>query len=353
VIVAAKGKRQFSLAGVMPNTKVRNAILRIAKAYQTDPEPWLVAYSGGKDSSALLKLIYHALIRLRGHHKRVTVLYCNSGVEVPCVSTIATQALRDFQIECTQRGLPVDTAVVKPALRERFFAKVIGRGYPPPTDKFRWCTDRLLIKPVSSVLKQRSHNNATVVLGLRDKESATRSLTLKQNEADGFFWRRQRGRTSTRLFLPILTFDVDDVWISNLGLKDPKSLRSEEVAELYASASRYPTRRGPFGAPSGQARFGCWTCTVAKHGVTLRNLIRSGQEELAPLLEFRLWLEAERNNPENRWKVRRNGQVGLGPMTLEWRREALKRLVAAEQESGFVLIERPEIAEIIRFWREE
>jgi len=105
--------------------------------------------------------------------------------------------------------------------------------------------------------------------------------------------------------------------------------------------------------PYGKARFGCWPCTVAKHGITLRNLINSGKEDLIPLLDFRLWLESERNNPNNRWKRRRNGHVGLGPMKLHWRQKALDKLKLAQERSGFVLIKNDEIDEIIKTWGKE
>lgn len=111
--------------------------------------------------------------------------------------------------------------------------------------------------------------------------------------------------------------------------------------------------RNDLGAPYGKARFGCWPCTVAKHGITLRNLINSGKEDLIPLLDFRLWLESERNKPNNRWKRRRNGQAGLGPMTLNWRRKALDKLKLAQERSGFVLIKNDELDEIIKTWGKE
>ena len=335
------------------NARIQAAICRIAKAYESDPHPWVVGYSGGKDSTAVLTLVFQALRRMTIHHKPLTVIHCNTGVDIPCASRLARRALRSFGHHCREAGLPVEAVTVRPRLSESFFVKILGRGYPPPTDKFRWCTDRLAINPVAAYLKKRGFDRATLLLGVRKQESAARSLTLKENGSADPFWTRQRGHASRRLFMPIVDFSADDVWDANLHASAPPSLEAPALSDLYADASECPSRRRPNGAPCGKARFGCWTCTVAKHAVTLRNLLNSGHLELEPLLEFRLWIEAERNRLSNRWRRRRNGQPGPGPMTKRWRRKALQRLLAAEQMSGFRLIRGREVNTILTMWREK
>jgi DNA sulfur modification protein DndC len=327
------------------------AISRITNAYLTDPEPWVVGYSGGKDSTALVKLIFQSMVRLRNARKPVTVIYCDTGVEIPLASSLARQALSDLEVEAKELGVPISVRVLTPSVKERFWVKVVGRGYPPPTDKFRWCTDRLRINPVTRFLDSVDARSATVVLGVRESESATRSLTLRENQTLDKFWRIQRGHSKRRLFMPILDYSVADVWHANLMLDLPRALRSEEVAELYANASgECPTVREVKTAPCGKARFGCWTCTVAKNGTTLRNLVASGHSSLGPLLDFRLWMGAHRNDVCFRRTRRRNGAAGLGPMTLPWRRLALKKLLEAQERSGFPLVSQEELDAIAEEW---
>lgn len=336
----------------LPNSpQLAITLARISGAYKNDQEPWIVGYSGGKDSTAGVKLLFQSLLRVRGHRKPVTIIYCDTGVEIPLASSLARKALAGLEREAKAFDLPIRTKILSPPINERFFVKVIGRGYPPPTDKFRWCTDRLRIDPVSRFIESERLESATVVLGVRESESATRQLTLIQNRTDDRFWNIQRGVSNRRLFMPILDYSVQDVWKVNLLIDRPRSLRAKEVATLYADASgECPTVRDVKGAPCGKARFGCWTCTVAKHGVTLRNLISNGERRLEPLLRYRLWLEKGRNDPHNRWPTRRNGQSGLGPMTLEWRRSALRRLLRVQEQSGMQLITADEIAEIHKEW---
>jgi DNA sulfur modification protein DndC len=337
----------------LPNSsQLAETIPRIISAYKNDDEPWIVGYSGGKDSTAVVKLVFQSLLRVRRHHKQVTVIYCDTGVEIPMASALARKALSGLVKEARSFNLPIVTRILSPSVEERFFVKVIGRGYPPPTDKFRWCTDRLRIDPVTRFLESEHLDRATIVLGVRDSESPTRRLTLTENRTNSRFWKTQRGLRNRRLFMPILDYSIRDVWLVNLLVDRPRTLRAKEVANLYAEASaECPTVRDVKGAPCGKARFGCWTCTVAKNGVTLRNLIAHGEHRLEPLLQFRLWIENARNIPSNRWPKRRNGKRGPGPMTLEWRRIALKELLMTQQRSGLNLIEPQEIAAIYEQWQ--
>lgn len=330
---------------------VLKAISRITAAYLSDTEPWVIGYSGGKDSTAVVKLVFQSLLRLRSPRKPVTVIYCDTGIEVPLAVTLARQALTDLEIEATNYGLPISTRILSPPVHESYWVKVIGRGYPPPTDKFRWCTDLLRIDPVTRFLKSEQVQSATVVLGVRESESASRSLTLLENQTADRFWRKQRGQRDRRLFMPIIDYSIQDVWNVNLRVDLPSSLRAEEVADLYADASgECPTVRDVKGAPCGKARFGCWTCTVAKNGTTLRNLIANGHDDLLPLLEFRLWLEEHRNNPRFRRTRRRNGMPGPGPMTLPWRRLALRKLLEAQSRSKLSLINKDEVNAVKKEW---
>ena len=239
----------------LPNSfQLLETIARIITAYNADTEPWVVGYSGGKDSTAVVKLIFQSLLRLENPHKGVTVIYCDTGVEIPMASALARQALGDLEAEAREFDLPISARVLSPQIAERFFVKVIGRGYAPPTDKFRWCTDRLRIDPVSRFLESEKVKSATVVLGVRESESATRNLTLGQNGTEDRFWKKQRGVANRRLFMPILDYSVRDVWLANLLVDRPRALRAKEVAALYASASgECPTVRDVKGAPCGKA----------------------------------------------------------------------------------------------------
>lgn len=347
-------KLEYCLAKLPTSPRIRQAVSRIKAAYEEDADPWVIGYSGGKDSSVVLKLVFHALRVVNCHHKLVTVIYCDTGVELPVAATLARGVMAEYAMECQAFGLPVSTRILQPRLWDRYFVKVIGRGYPPPTDKFRWCTDRLRINPVSDFLRSVDARDAIVLLGVRQDESATRSLTLKENSGSGRFWKKQRKHADRRLFMPILDFSVEDVWHTMLRIPTPVSVAANAVADLYsAAAGECPTIRDPVSPPCGAARFGCWNCTVAKKSETLDNLASVGDVRYSMLKEYRVWLLESRQNDTYRWKRRRNGMPGLGPMTIAWRREALDRLLVLQRMTGFSLISEEEIQAIELMWRKE
>ncbi|MDP8983194.1 MAG: hypothetical protein M3O35_21680 [Acidobacteriota bacterium] len=90
----------------LPNkSKVLFAVSRITSAYLRDHEPWVIGYSGGKDSTAVVKLVFQSLLRLRNARKPVTVIYCDTGVEIPAASSLALKALGDLELESAKHGL--------------------------------------------------------------------------------------------------------------------------------------------------------------------------------------------------------------------------------------------------------
>jgi len=127
-------------------------IEHIQREYSKNSLPWSLGFSGGKDSSALLKLVYIALENLKTRYKPVTVIFCDTGVEIPIVRSLVIETLNNISIEAIENDVPIKTHVVSPTLQDRYFSKVIGRGYPPPSYKFRWCTDVLRINPIRNCL---------------------------------------------------------------------------------------------------------------------------------------------------------------------------------------------------------
>ncbi len=321
----------------------------IKQIYLRDEKPWIIGYSGGKDSSALLKLVIDSLNGINKPKKKVTVVYCDTGVEIPVISRYVNQTITNLREECSTYNLPIEFKVLKPPVNDRYFVKVIGRGYPPPTNIFRWCTDRLRINPVKQITDKAK--NLILLLGIRSGESIERDRTIAKHSLEEAFFLKQVNNKNIRIFSPILDYSIKDVWRTIKYVKYPLSIKDEVIGKLYKDAdTECPVFREVKGQPCGKGRFGCWTCTVVRKDKAVTNMVSNGYNELEPLLNFRNWLAEYRDNPTIRCKKRRNGVIGLGPITLEGRRTILAKLKVAEKISGLKLIPKEELRQIKALW---
>jgi DNA sulfur modification protein DndC len=313
---------------------------RIQQEYRRSTNPWFVAYSGGKDSSALLKLTFRALLRIENPCKPVTVVYCNTGMEIPVIRSFALHTLADISVEAQKKSVPMCVRIVTPRLTDRFFVKMIGRGYPPPTNKFRWCTDRLLIRPVQDALQSACDGCGTLLLGTRQSESSSRKKSVSEHETERDYYFRQSGNRNTVIYSPIVDYSTEQVWATLTQNSMPRSVDGNKLLGLY-------------GGKDGERRFGCWTCTVVRRDRATEGLVSDGFAELLPLLGFRNWLMDIRNKPTYRCARRRNGDIGKGPFKLSARRKILERLLGVQRQSGLRLITRAEVEVVKKLWKRD
>jgi DNA sulfur modification protein DndC len=292
-----------------------------------------------------------ALLGINRRESPVTVLYCDTGVEIPVVAHLVRRTLRQLSREAKAASLPLRVRIARPRAEDSFFVKVIGRGYPPPTNKFRWCTDRLRIVPVQREIARISGREALVLLGVIHGESPERDRTLEGLKTERPFMLLQRGSARTTVFAPLLNYSTKDVWDTLALVPWPKAVDTDELATLYRQASgECPIIRDPQGTPCGKGRFGCWTCTVVRKDRGLTGLVEGGYAHLEPLLEFRNWLQEIRDQPAYRCLLRRNGARGPGPLTLGARRLILRRLRSVERRAGIRLITDKELRLVRLLW---
>src|SRR5437660_9590373 len=108
-----------------PDTLLSQTITDVRETLARYPEPWVIGFSGGKDSSCVVKLIFNALMGLKSPRAAVTVVYCDTGVEIPPVRQFVWQSLVGLAIESKKYGVNLSWHVAAPILRDRFFFKII------------------------------------------------------------------------------------------------------------------------------------------------------------------------------------------------------------------------------------
>ncbi len=358
-LVSEKTETQIYLGQVFDKTKL--VIEEIKAQYLEDSTPWVLGYSGGKDSTAVLQLVFYALAELPREqlNKEVHVLSNDTLVENPNVVSFLDKQLQKIH-EAGKSELfshnPDLFHVIKvtPKLEDTFWLNLIGKGYPSPNRWFRWCTERMKINPTSDyILKTvNKHGSSIIVLGTRKAESANRATSMQKYEIKGLRLRKHT-LPNAYVFAPIAEMTTKEVWAYLINSPNPWGTDNQELLNLYRSASdvmECPLVIDDTTQSCGNSRFGCWTCTVVDQDKSMKKMIVNGEEWMLPLLEFRDWLREIRNSEDHRDSRRRNGQEGIGPFTMETRNEILEKLLQMEKQVNRTLITIQELAAIQYQW---
>ena len=350
---------------------------------ETGDIPWIVGLSGGKDSTALTMHLIETLESLPPHIRRKKTCYVtcvNTLVEAPPVIDHVHKFIRELRDYAKNRELPLEVVELVPEVEQTFWVNLIGRGYPTPVREFRWCTDRMKIRPQTKFIKDNLEifGDPPVVhflLGTRYDESISRQRTMEAHTRLGTDIHSHGTMPTAGVIRPIEDWSTDDVWDYLLkeewdnGSKNPFYEINQDLAILYkdAASGECPVIHDPTKQTCAGSRFGCWTCTVVDVDSSLREIIGSDRdqyntENLTQLADFRDLLKEERNIPANRVHgrnrrgtvlVKRDGSVGTGSYTLEYRLKLLNRLKALQENVGDVLISEEEENLIRRIWVEE
>mgnify|MGYP000896851633 FL=1 len=328
---------------------IQNIIDEIIDQYLFADEtkrPWIIGFSGGKDSTVMLQLVWEALKQIKdfqGVVGRDIYVVCNDTmVENPVITEYVHRVLDKIEQAAVEQDIPVRVIKTIPRLEDSFWVNLIGKGYPAPNNAFRWCTERLKIKPTQRFIVEQvdEFGEAIILIGTRSAESASRAKSMKKHAIKGKRLTKHPTQPNTFMYAPIRHLMLEEVWYIINTMPSPWGADNSELFQIYldASADDYecPTVVTDKEHKScGQSRFGCWTCTVVKQDKSMSALIENGLTWLNPLLKLRNELAEERNIIENRMPQRRNGTDavnGMGPYFPQYRASVLHRLLKAQKE---------------------
>jgi DNA sulfur modification protein DndC len=333
--------------------------------------PWIVGFSGGKDSTVVAHAVFEALLSVPPSERTrpVHILSNDTLVESPLVIGHLNTVTKRIEDTANSLDLPVIVARTTPELEKSFWVLLIGKGYPSPNTQMRWCTDRLKIQPTSTYIKKHvsEAGAAIIVLGVRKGESITRSRNIDRHQnIRGSNLTEHPELTGAFIYRPIIELTTDDVWEVLGSFHAPWGGAHASLFQLYrdAEGGECPVVLSQEEAPgcgTPNSRFGCWTCTVVEKDKSLQGLIDSGKHIYKPLVDFRDWLRSIRNNPEKRQAIRRNGKLTFdvtgkhipGPFTIQARKEILDNLLRVQDEFGDQLISPEELNLIHDIWATE
>lgn len=332
--------------------------------YDENPvRPWIIGFSGGKDSTMLLQVVWNALKKIEpGLLTRQIYVVCNDTlVENPRIVKFINKTLKKIQRAANEQQIPLIVEETIPKLDDSFWVRLIGLGYPAPNKFYRWCTERLKINPTTRLITEKIGENgeAIILLGTRSAESANRAASIKKHEIKGQRLRKHQ-LPNAYVYAPIKDITTNELWQYLNQVPPPWGGNHKELVTLYrnANAGDCPLVIDDTTPSCGNSRFGCWVCTVVNKDKSMEGLIENGEEWMQPLADIRNFLIETRDNPEIwREKRRRTGEIvenRWGPYKFETRVEILRRVLKAqkgiEQEEGVELITHQEMVLIQFHW---
>ncbi|MEF9840141.1 MAG: DNA phosphorothioation system sulfurtransferase DndC [Christensenellaceae bacterium] len=342
--------------------------------YQHDERPWLIGYSGGKDSTMLVSLVFQAVAKIPEglRNKKVYIITSDTMAENPIVKDYMHESSQKIQEASEQQNLNIEARIIYPEPGQTFWSRVIGLGYPTPEPPgFRWCTERLKINPMNKFVDDciKTNGEIIILLGVRKAESIARSRSISKKKIEGYLLNPHNNINNAYVYNPLTDIENGIVWeyllrgdsLSPWGtnMKQLYSLyQGENLSEEQSVLGEVDEKKLPV---TGNSRFGCWCCTIVKEDKSLQSFINkntNGSDKLIRLRDFRNWLVGIRQNPEFRDTKRRNGtvytrgngEVGFGPFTLDARRKILKKLLELQHETELELITTQELKSIDEMW---
>lgn len=307
------------------------------RAYGERYKHWAMAFSGGKDSSAAVTVIAHLIETGRiPKPESLTVLYADTRMELPPLQIAAMDVLAEL------REREIDTRVVLPAMDDRYFVYMFGRGVPPPKNRFRWCTAQLKIEPMIAALREtraRAGEKILMLTGVRLGESAARDSRIvtscsRDGAECGQGWFQESTPSDVADTLaPLLHWRVCHVWAWLTSHAPVEGFPTTPIAAAYGGEE----------AEEINARTGCIGCPLASKDNALRAVIRQpAWSYLAPLTRLKplyeeLSFEHKHRIRKAEGELRKDGSLAknpqrVGPLTMAARQYGVSVLLDIQRE---------------------
>ena len=356
---------------------VQTFIKQTQNLYLSDDIPWVVGYSGGKDSTAALQLVWNTIYQLppEKRTKHIYVISTDTLVENPIVALWVDASLEAMKKASTEQKMPITSHRLTPEVPDRFWVNLIGRGYPAPRPKFRWCTSRLKINPSNNFINHVINKNGQVilVLGTRKAESAVRAANMLKHEKSST---REKLATNASLpnswiYTPLADWTNDDVWMYITQTKNPWNYDNKALLNMYQGATadgECPLVVDTSTRSCGDSRFGCYVCTMVEQDKSMQAMIQNDEEKewMLPLMNLRnRWLDIKEDRKHRDFRRMSgalkivSGRLVHGPYKQKYREDLLAALLEAEiavQKYGppevrnLKLINQGDLEEIRRIW---
>lgn len=334
-------KNQLNIFGTEKITVAESIDLTIAsmKEYGSRHKHWAAAWSWGKDSTTVVTLITQLInTRQIPVPETFTIFAADTRMELPPL-WVSAQILTK-QLE--ERGVKV--RVVTAPINDRFLVYILGRGVPPPSNTFRWCTGQIKVEPMEAAVKefiQEKDEKILMLTGVRLGESAIRDQRInvscsKDGAECGQGWYQEGLKNDLCSTLaPILHWRVCNVW-DWLKVFAPMEKYGKWNTSILADAY------GGDEAEELNARTGCIGCPLASKDKALDEIIKLPVWKYLQPLKLLKPIYREMKKPQ--YRLRKPGgqrkkdgtlqknQQRMGPLTLEARKYFYDQIIDIQNE---------------------
>lgn len=321
-------QNMFGTSKMQMNESIRLSIESM-KEYGDRYEHWAIAWSGGKDSSALVTFVLWLIdTKQIATPKSLSILYSDTRLELTPLY-LSAKSIRE---EIKEHGYDV-TEVMAP-MEKRFMCYILGRGVPPPSNTFRWCTGQMKVAPMEKALEELHSSTGQKILmltGVRQGESAARDGRIIQScskdgaECGQGWFQTSLPQAICDTLAPLLHWRVCHVWewLKHWApLPEYGDFSTELIADAYGGDE----------AEEANARTGCIACPLVQKDRALDMILQIPKwKYLQPLKELRpiyRWMRL----PANR--LRKTGQNSseknvqrMGPLTFAAREYAFNKII--------------------------
>ncbi len=287
------------------SSKIGKALSILEFYYLQDKRRMCLAFSGGKDSTAILYLTCAMLLKLSKDgiplDKKIYVINSNTLAELPPLLKHLHATLAQIKKFAKINNLPIVVKEVSPDNKNALNVQLIGVGMPPPSSSFRWCTDKLKVNPINMEISNIFKGDGFIsIIGTRKDESFSRAIRIQKSTLKGTDLKINKRYKNSANLMPIEDWNTKDVW-SYLFMQDNNLVDVMFLWRLYSDASDKKASECSFVAAGGQniddgklgcgvSRFGCWQCYMVRNNdKSLDGLMNSGHKNMIFYKNYRDW----------------------------------------------------------------
>ena len=112
----------MTVESVFKSRTLKDIYEEVREVYLNDNRPWILGFSGGKDSTCMVQLVWHAIsdLPVEQRQKKIYIISSDTLVESPKIVEQITNTLDSMEKAAREQGLPISTNLVRPEIKDSF-----------------------------------------------------------------------------------------------------------------------------------------------------------------------------------------------------------------------------------------